>query len=253
MIASLPMYQRPQLVGAHDRYWNLIRNGLLQSGIDSPVDLAQHADEFATWTDPSLVLSQTCGMPYRNGLHRQVALVGTPDFGVDGCAPGFYRSAFIARRDDPRTRLEDFAYATFAYNQGQSQSGLSAAYHHVSELGFWFEHRLHTGQHLASAFAVAQGRADIAAIDAVTWRLIRDHESFATDLKVIDWTTPTPGLPYITRPGADTAALFAAVAHAIQALAVDDRLALGLRGIVEIPSRRYLQVPNPPSEIMAAL
>jgi len=45
----------------------------------------------------------------------------------------------------------------------------------------------------------------------------------------------------------------AAVAHAIRALAVDDRLALGLRGIVEIPSRRYLQVPNPPSEIMAAL
>ena len=62
MIASLQMYQRPELVDAHDKFWNIIRNKLALHGIESPKDLSQDADEMTVWEDPKLVLSQTCGM-----------------------------------------------------------------------------------------------------------------------------------------------------------------------------------------------
>jgi hypothetical protein len=44
-----------------------------------------------------------------------VELVGTPDFGNDGCAPGYYRSILIARADDPRSNFAEFAGAALAY------------------------------------------------------------------------------------------------------------------------------------------
>lgn len=253
MIASLPMYQRPQLVDAHASFWSLIRQRLQIAGQDCPTELSQAADESETWTDPGLVLSQTCGMPYRNSLHGRVTLIGTPDFGLDDCDPGFYRSAVIVRRDDDRQHLTDFASAMFAYNQNHSQSGFSAAYHHVAPLGFWFERRIMSGGHLRSASLVSEGVADIATIDAVTWRLIERYEPFASALKVIDWTVQNPGLPYISRAGVDQSLFFDAVEDAIIGIDQNNRELLGIRGLVSIPAEVYLAVRNPPSEITAAL
>lgn len=253
MIASLPMYRRPQLVDEHRRYWNLIRAALRDAGIASPIELSQEADEWETWTHPELVLSQTCGMPYRTRLHGHVELVGTPDFGIDDCDPGFYRSAFVVRSNDRRHNLEDFASGLFAYNQDHSQSGYAAAYHHVQQLGFWFDRRFHTGQHLASAQAVASSRADIASIDAVSWRLIEQHEPLADQLQVLAWTEPTPGLPYVTRLGADVPLILGAVEQAISQLSEPDKRALGILGIVPIPADAYLAIADPPSNVTASL
>ena len=88
MIASMMMYARPQLAGAHDRFWDLIRDELGKRGIGSPKELSQTAEEFEVWTDPALVLSQTCGMPYRLWLHEKVELIGTPDYGLESCPIG---------------------------------------------------------------------------------------------------------------------------------------------------------------------
>lgn len=246
MIASLMMYQRAELSDAHGRLWALIRDGLRGSGIPAPDALSQEAEEFAVWQDPALVLSQTCGMPYRLWLHDQVTLVGTPDYGVGGCPPGYYRSAFVVRADDPRVNLPAFRTARFAYNQTFSQSGFAAPYWHLQAGGFFFADRVQTGGHLASAIAVAEGAADIAALDAVSWRNIEQFEAFAPQLRVLDWTAPTPGLPLITAAQNDADVVFEAVQNAIAALATEDAQALGLRGIIRIPKADYLAVPNPP-------
>lgn len=253
MIASLPMYQRPELAGPHARFWALIRQGLARAGIESPVELSLNGEEFAAWTHPSLVLSQTCSMPYRNSLHGRVTLICTPDYGLEGCGPGYYRSALIVRRNDQRTRVEDFATGIFSYNQDHSQSGFGAAYQHVTQLGFWFEHRFNAGHHMDSARAVADGRADIAAIDAMTWRLIERYDSFASSLRVIDWTEPSPGLPYISRAGVDPAIFHSALERASLELADVDREALGIRTLVPIPAEIYLGVEDPPQAIIDTL
>ena len=245
MIASLMMYARPELAEAHDRYWRLVRAELSARGIDSPETLAQDAEEFAVWNAPDLVLSQTCGMPYRLWLHDKVTLIGTPDFGLDDCPPGYYRSAIVVRTDDPRTDINAYANATFAYNQTFSQSGYAAPYNHLQPRGIWFENRLRTHGHLMSARAVAEGRADIAALDAVSWRLMRRYEEFAAKLRVLEWTQPTPGLPYIAAASADRQATFDAVAQAIERLPSEDHATLGIRGLVAIPKQDYLAIPNP--------
>lgn len=245
MIASLMMYARPQLAEAHERYWILIKANLADVGIDSPVELSQNDNEFLVWKHPDLVLSQTCGMPYRLWLHDQVSLVGTPDYGVEGCLAGFYKSAFVVRHDDPRDQISEFRNGVFAYNQTFSQSGYAAPYEHLKQHGFWFEKKMQTEQHVLSARAVSEGRADIASLDAVTWRLLQQHEGFASGLRVLDWTKPTPGLPLITRKGQSAEHILDSVAQAIKQLDPIDRKVLGLKGIVKIAREDYLAVPNP--------
>lgn len=248
MIASLMMYTRPELRAALDRYWTALRAALASNGIAAPEHLSQGADEFDVWTAPDLVLSQTCGMPYRLWLHDKVTLIGTPDFEVDGCPPGYYRSAIVVRADDTREKVVDFIDARFAYNQTFSQSGYAAPYTHLRVEGVWFKNRIQSHGHLHSARIVADGTADIAALDAVSWRFIARYEGFAKDLRVIDWTTPTPGLPYIAAAGADRAATRAAVQTAIANLTPGDRDTLGLRGLADIPMSDYLAVPTPEIE-----
>lgn len=246
MIASLMMYQRPELAAAHDRFWQAIRANLVSAGIAAPESLSQDAEEFSVWRHPDLVLSQTCGMPYRLWLHDTVALVGTPDYGLEGCAPGYYRSALVVRADDARDDIAAFIAARFAYNQTFSQSGFAAPYFHVAPLGVFFTDRLHTGQHLESARAVAEGRADIAALDAVTWRNIKAFEPFASHLRVLEWTAPTPGLPLITANGRNSDEVFHAVQSAIATLSTTDAKALRIKGLIRIPKEAYLSIPNPP-------
>ena len=245
MIASLMMYQRPQLVEAHDLFWSLIRKHLAGAGVDSPQTLSQDAEEFFVWTHPDLILSQTCGMPYRTWLHDKVQLVGTPDYGLDDCPPGYYRSAIVVHADDARTQISEFEDSVFAYNQTFSQSGYAAPFWHVRPKGFWFENRLHVEQHLEAARAVATERADIASLDAVTWRNIQTYEGFSTRLRVLEWTTPTPGLPFITALGKDTDTIFNAAQGAMNELDGQTRSQLGLKGIVKIPKQDYLKIQNP--------
>lgn len=247
MIASLAMYARPELADAHDRYWALIRARLAAAGIPAPARLSQSADEWAVWRHPDLVLSQTCGVPYRTRLHDRVTLIGTPDYAVDGCPAGFYRSVFVVRATDPRNRIEDFEDAVFAYNHTDSQSGFAAAYSHVRQMGFWFSKRVRTGAHLRSAGAVAAGTADIASLDAVSWRLTERYETWARSLRVLAWTAPTPGLPLIAGPQADAPVVFAAVRAAIDQLQPDDRSRLGLESLEAIPAAAYMAVETPPA------
>ncbi|AXI48260.1 hypothetical protein C1J03_21045 [Sulfitobacter sp. SK012] len=247
MIANLMMYARPELSEAHARYWALLRTSFADRGIASPETLAQEAEEFSVWRDPALVLSQTCGMPFRTQLQETVTLIGTPDFGLDGCAPGYYNSAIIVREDDLRGDIAEYREARFAYNMAISQSGWAAPYAHLQQHGFWFTKRFESGGHVNSAHAVANGSADIAAVDAQTWALIKRYEPWAEKLRVLEYTQPTPGLPYIAGPNADADTTFDAVAEAIAALIPEDADCLGLKGIVRIPKETYLAVPNPPA------
>ncbi|MFZ9199015.1 MAG: phosphate/phosphite/phosphonate ABC transporter substrate-binding protein [Paracoccaceae bacterium] len=247
MIASLGMYDRAETAGANDRLWALIAAGLRARGLNAPDALTRGDTAYwAAWRDPSLVLSQTCGFPYRAKLHDQVALVATPDYGIEGCPAGYYASVFVARASDLRT-LPEFCTARFAYNEGLSQSGWAAPQNHAAPMGFQFQPSLETGGHRLSALAVAEGRADLAAIDALTWRMIQRWEPMAADLREVARTAPTPGLPYIAAKGADTEAIFQALVEAADQLSPKDRDALSLRGFVRIAAERYLAVPIPPS------
>lgn len=249
MIAHLGMYDRPETAAANDRFWALIRSQLH----DAPGGLSREGDVWKVWTSPDLLLAQTCGCPYRTRLYGEVELVGTPDHGLPGCPPGHYNSVFIARKDRAGEPLQAFGGTVFAYNDGLSQSGWAAPMIHLHDRSLLPGALLETGGHRQSAEAVAEGRADFAALDALSWEMIREYDGFAPQLCEIERTAPTPALPYITARGSDPAPLFAALGTAIRGLDPADRQTLHLQGLVALTPSDYLAVPTPPGPVLTEL
>nr|WP_152457568.1 PhnD/SsuA/transferrin family substrate-binding protein [Ruegeria sp. THAF33] len=240
MIAMLGMYDMPALQAANDRFWNLIR-AQLGSG---PEHLTRDKDVWTVWRDPKLILAQTCGMPFRTRLHGHVQLVGTPDYGLPGCPPGYYCSVFVSRNDDDRD-LAGLSTGVFAYNEGLSQSGWAAPITHMTQANLHPAGLLKTGGHALSAQAVADGKADFAALDMLTWLMLQQHSNLGTKLRELARTTPTPTLPYITSMGRDPQVIAGAVRAAIDQLCDDDQRLLHIRGLIDIPAAHYLAVPTP--------
>ena len=246
MIASLQMYDRPETAPATDRFWQLVRAELAHRGIEAPEALDRSPDAASAWSRNDLLLSQTCSLPFRMGLAGRARIVGTPDIGMDGCPRGHYCSVLIARDGDARERLVDFDGAVLAYNEAASQSGWAApmaesARHGITFRGFW-----RTGSHDGSAIAVADGLADIAAIDAHSWRLIHRFCASADGLRVVGRTECTPGLPLITAQGDLVEQLFQSVGAAVEQVDPSDLELLPFRGLVRIPEERYRELPLPP-------
>ncbi|MFC2966741.1 phosphate/phosphite/phosphonate ABC transporter substrate-binding protein [Acidimangrovimonas pyrenivorans] len=246
MIAALPMYDRPENAGAHDALWAAIRDAMRARGAAAPEALDRAVGLMEGWTSPELVLGQTCGLPFRTRLHDRVTLVASFDYGLDDTPPGYYRSLFVSRADEPG-EIADFAARRFAYNQSDSHSGWAAPQLAAETIGFRFEPTLETGAHRASARAVAEGQADIAAIDAITWRGIERWEpELAAVLRVLGPTAAAPGQALIAAAGADADITFAALEEALDRLDDDSRETLGIVGVVQTPAETYLAVPTPP-------
>ncbi|MEM9427116.1 MAG: PhnD/SsuA/transferrin family substrate-binding protein [Pseudomonadota bacterium] len=242
MIVTLPMYDRAETHAAHDRFWDLMRAHLP----GAPEALTRDG---LHWADPDLLLSQTCSLPYRTGLQDCVSIVATPVHDL-ACPAGYYFSVIVVRADDTRTALSDFAGARIAINSPLSQSGWAAIDALAQEAGITFDVATETGAHQASARAVAEGRADICALDAVSWTMIRRWDGFAEGLRVLTETPPTPALPYITAMGRDARPLQEALVTAVDALSPDDREALCLIDVTHISADRYAHMPIPPAPVL---
>lgn len=240
--ASLPMYDWPGLRPATDRLWAALRDALRAEGLPAPDALARDLPLQTVWRDPRLVLSMTCGLPLVRGHAGRATVLGAFDFALPDTAPGHYRSVVVVRADDPRETLAAFRDATLAMNSRDSQSGYGAILHHAAPLaigGRFFARAIATGGHAASAVALAEGGADIAAIDAVTWGLIQRFSPEARHLRTLFLTEPTPGLPLITAPGADPAPARRAIATALARLDPATRSDLGLAGFVPLDRADY--------------
>jgi len=241
-IAALPMYDWPELLPATDRLWAALRDGLRGAGVAAPETLTRDPDLMAGWTDPRLVLGQTCGLPVVRELAGRVVLVGAADYGVPGAPPGWYRSAVVVRSDDPRKALADFRGSRLAINGRDSQSGWGSILHHAALLaadGWFFGEVVVSGAHRASVGQVADGTADIAAIDFVSWRYARRYLPEAKRLRVLMLTDPTPGLPYIAARGTEVARHRAAVGAALGGLDADIRQTLGIVGYAALELADY--------------
>ena len=241
MIASLPMYDRPETAAANDRLWDLIRENFAGP---LPEELDRCADPWTQWQSPALILSQTCGMPFRTKLVGSVDLVGTPVHPLD-CQPGHYFSVLVTQAYDDRNWPNEFDGATLAYNNELSQSGFAAPLAAARTAGLAFGGFVHTGAHAASALAVAEGRAEIAALDAVSWTMIRRWDLWAQDLREAGRTDPTPALPYITAKDGPAEALFTALDAAIDALSRADKDLLCVDGLTHVSNQAYLSVETP--------
>jgi ABC-type phosphate/phosphonate transport system substrate-binding protein len=250
-IAALPMYDFPPLRAATDDYWSAVAARLRAAGVDQvPSALTRDISHIETWRDPRLLFGQACQYPLSTAWPGAVRLVAIPAYAAPGCEGSRYRSAVIVRSDDPAQRLEDLRGRRCAINERSSNSGsnlLRAAIAPLAEHGRFFSSVELTGGHLASVRSVAEGAADVAAIDCVSFAHIqRFHPELTARLRILDWTPSSPGLPYVTaRTGDDSIvpALRAALAevHSDPALA-PVRDALRLTGIDFTVDEDYVEV-----------
>lgn len=238
MIAGLPMYDRAETARDNDIFWTLIRENL---GF-GPKQLTRDRDVWDLWQAPDLVLAQTCSLPYRMGLHGKVHLLGSPDFRLPGCPAGTYNSVIVARKNDKRS-LSELMGARVSINQKLSQSGHMVLIELARLLGIRPNITCQSGGHANSVRLIAQESADLAAIDAMSWRIIRRHDQHAQALRVITSSHPTPAMPYITALANDPAPIRAALGRAIAAMPADLRNALNIHGLIETPARAYLDLP----------
>jgi ABC-type phosphate/phosphonate transport system substrate-binding protein len=197
------MYDLPPIRPAAEAWWRGLAAACRAEGLgEVPDTLTWLGDPEEHWRDRRLFFSQTCGYPLMTGLGDSVTVIATPCYGAEGCSGPFYSSALVVRADDPARELSDLRGRRAAYNARESQSGYNVLRSLVAPLaggGSFFASTLETGGHGASLDAVAEQRADIAAIDCVTLALHRRHRPAVTGgLRVLAYGPETPGLPYIT-------------------------------------------------------
>jgi ABC-type phosphate/phosphonate transport system substrate-binding protein len=260
LIAALPMYDDPGVAQANDATWAAIAAGLRGRDVAAPAKLTRGGDLAALWRSPSLVFGQTCGYPYVKDLRDAVRLIATPEYAFPGCEGALHRSFVISRAEDPRRGLEGFRGSVAALNSSDSNSGMNlfrATIAPVAGGRRFFRAVVTTGSHRASLEAVAGGRADLAAIDCVSFALMKRHRSDLIDRVAVVAESPlSPGLPFILSARLPEATLAAARQALFDALADPDlagaRAALGLKGARVTTAADYERVLDIEREAEAA-
>ena len=214
-LATLPMYDWPEMRAAQAAFWTAIRDGLRARGVMAPDDLTTGN----IWREPGLVFSQTCGWPWATAYRDALDLVATPVSDIPGCAGDSYSSMVVVRVEARFSTLADLRGASVAFNGEESQSGVHTLREAVATLAQgapFFGQGIPSGAHRDSIRAVARGRADCAAIDAVCWAMAQEFEPQTTArLRVLHQTAPAPALPFVTRRGGPVEAVRGALDEAI--------------------------------------
>jgi ABC-type phosphate/phosphonate transport system substrate-binding protein len=244
------MYDLPELREATDALWRAIASALGRRGVrDVPSAVDRDCGLAAAWCDPRLLLSQTCGYVLTHTLAGRVRVVATPCYRASGCAGSRYCSFLMVARGSRFRELVDLRGAVAAFNNDDSHSGMNALRHAVAphaQGGRFFARAVRSGGHRASLEAVAGGRADVAAIDCVTFALLeRAAPELVGATRIIGETASAPALPLVTRAAAsddDLATLRAAVAQACSDLDATTRIALRLDGIEIVPASAYAEI-----------
>ncbi|WP_028205834.1 phosphate/phosphite/phosphonate ABC transporter substrate-binding protein [Paraburkholderia nodosa] len=254
-IASLPMYNvTPQ----HAASWRSLLSDCLSIVArsfelgDIAIENAPEGELMPHWHREDLLLSQTCGYPYRMlGLAKEVHLIATPIFDAPGCEGPRYRSVLVVSAQAWELGAKTLAACRglrAACNGADSHSGMNAFRHAVAPLardGRFFASVLLTGSHAVTLRALANGTADVGAIDCVTFALLHDsHPERFDGVQTIGMTACAPGLPLIA-----SRALGENQADGLRdaldaALAADPERAhkLRLRGFARLTGEAYAEI-----------
>ncbi|WP_027051358.1 phosphate/phosphite/phosphonate ABC transporter substrate-binding protein [Mesorhizobium erdmanii] len=192
--------------GIHDAAGNLIA--------PDPATLPPDELDFhKLWLHPALLFAQTCWGPMELGLSQHVQVIGQPSYDAyEGGQGELYSSALVMRAgegDEVRSPADGKAVLPldrirgkrFTFNSLDSMSGIIALTRDLKAAGETldiFSTRGESGGHRGSIVTVAEGRADVAAIDCESWALAQRFEPAARKVVIVGWTARRKGLPFIT-------------------------------------------------------
>lgn len=223
------MYDFPEVRAATDAWWTGVRAHLWRAGIgDAPVALLRRDDLLEQWSDPGLVLSQTCGYLLTHHLQGAAQAVATPHYAVPGCSGPRYSSVILARSDHPGRTLGEFRDAIAVYSRVYSHAGYNALRGVIAPLAHgrpFFSRVIGSGSHVDSIAALAGSQADLATVDCIIHEFVRRHRPRALEgTRLLGYTPAAPAAPYIA-PAGVSADRVARLRHGLHAALQDPSLA----------------------------
>lgn len=209
--------------------------------------------------DPQMLLGHTCGYPLMRFLHSECHPVCVPLFDVEGCNGKFYSSRFVVSANSQISNLSQCRNHIAAVNGADSNSGMNVLRHAVAQCGQpppFFSAVIESGSHLNSLQAVAEDRADIAAIDCVSYALIHDEwPELTSRVKTIGYSAATCGLPLVVpreNPYLSLITVTQLLNDALQVLREDHRKALHLVGFSGVSFEDYRGIIDLEAEAVQA-
>ena len=207
-IASMPMYEMPEVRKALDSLWAGLARNFRREGIADVPDSIVHDRPLAElWADPELCFSQCCGYDLVNRYAGKLQPIVTPHYGAPECEGRDYASVVIVAEACEATDVLEMRGAVCVINGPESHSGMSALralIAPVSHAGRFFSRVEVSGTHAGSLAMIRSGDADVAAVDCVTYALLRrNRPDSLIGTRKLGRTYRAPGIPYVTRSDRD--------------------------------------------------
>jgi ABC-type phosphate/phosphonate transport system substrate-binding protein len=246
LLASLPMYDLPEVTVHTDLIWTAISTVLRNNGIDAPHELVRDIGSLADhWLEAAVLLSHTCGYPAVTSLRDRVDIVGSWSTVVDEPGqPGWYRTVIVARENDQcADDLRSYARTglRLCANGPDSLSGWVSLGQFLHDQPGLADALLTnevpvvvTGGHFNSIAAVQDAQADIASIDPWSmWLLSTWRNQASRGLRIIGHGPTVAVTPLMTALGGPVDQ----IRHALEMAVSDSSLAasfaaLGITGFV---------------------
>ena len=207
MIASLPMYDFPEVRYSMDALWRRMVRHFKSEGVKNvPQQLVHDRHLHELWSDENFVFQSVLwDIIYRYRDHIQV--LGTPWFDAPGCCNGHYASIVVVAESSDYQNVIDMLGTVVVINGPESHSGMNALFSLVapySQREKFFSNVKISGSHAASLDTVKRGDADVAAVDCLTYELLRRYRPTAIDgTRPLGRTFDAPAPPYVTRTNVD--------------------------------------------------
>jgi ABC-type phosphate/phosphonate transport system substrate-binding protein len=192
-LANLGMYPFADVRWAVDRFWEAVAERLEWA----PRQLDWDIDLHESWGRDDLVVGHTCGWPLVTQLRDRVRVIGAFAHATPEAEGHAYRSVLVARWPGEPA---DLGGSRAAVNATDSLSGWVSLVTAVHGPGAeWDGDVVVTGSHVESLRAVADGRADVASIDSVTWwHARRTMADVVSELAEVGVGPLVPSLPLVT-------------------------------------------------------
>ncbi len=203
-VASMPMYDMPEVQGSLDSLWAGMVRHLKREGLSETPDHIQHGRNLADlWNDPDLWFSQCCGYDIVRRYAGKLWPVATPHYGAPECKGCDYASNVVVAEDREANDVLEMFGAVCVVNGFESHSGSNALKALVApgnRDGRFFCETKVSGSHAASLEMIRRGEADVAAIDCVTFALLESYRPAAlAGIRKLGRTYRAPAIPYVTR------------------------------------------------------
>ena len=209
-------------------------------------DSSVHAELMKMWRSKDMVLSQSCGLPFMEELHQFVNVIGTPTWTDVSDERGRYQTVIVVREALGISSIAEVSGLRPVVSNTQSLSGwcsLGVALSEVTTEPSFVQPFTQSGGHAKSLQMLQDDKADIASIDAATFRLLSHHRPALVDnLRVIGYGPLVPATPFIISKTCvvSTGKVFQAVEEVFQRPSMQEALDhIGISGFVRLAASDY--------------